>query len=415
MRGLYWVRNDLRFHDNLTFSLFNEYAQEGIFVWCPTQSFLRADSFRRRFITDSISEFKKSIEKRGGFFLVSTKMASETIPSLVELCKIDAVFFSSEPACEELTEEQKIEALDVKIFKQSINSLIEISDLPMNVTAVPETFTKFRGLVEKSLQIREPLLALETLPSFNCPFSFFDPSLILQEIEDESFHADRHPHLNGGESAGLARLHEYLWDLDCLRKYKETRNGMVHWNDSSKLSAWLSVGALSPRQIYAEVLRYEAERVKNESTYWLFFELLWRDYFRLIAQKWQADFFKGMRSQVHLSQQRDPQSESFLAWCQGKTGDDFVDANMHELNQTGWMSNRGRQNVASYLCKALQVDWRLGASYFESKLIDYDVSSNWGNWAYLAGTGQDARNRVFDTQRQAALYDPDFAYRKLWQ
>jgi len=103
-------------------------------------------------------------------------------------------------------------------------------------------------------------------------------------------------------------------------------------------------------------------------------------------------------------------------WINGKTGVDFVDANMNELRLTGFMSNRGRQNVASYLCNDLQLDWRYGAAYFEQELIDYDVASNWGNWAYLAGVGNDPRgNRYFDIAKQARQYDAGGEYRRLWR
>jgi deoxyribodipyrimidine photo-lyase len=103
------------------------------------------------------------------------------------------------------------------------------------------------------------------------------------------------------------------------------------------------------------------------------------------------------------------------SWIDGQTGVDFVDANMLELKLTGFMSNRGRQNVASYLCNDLKIDWRYGAAYFEQQLIDYDVCSNWGNWAYLAGVGNDPRgNRYFNIEKQAQDYDKYKDYRKLW-
>jgi deoxyribodipyrimidine photo-lyase len=107
--------------------------------------------------------------------------------------------------------------------------------------------------------------------------------------------------------------------------------------------------------------------------------------------------------------------ERLLSWINGETGVDFIDANMIELKLTGYMSNRGRQNVASYLCNDLKLDWRFGAAYFEQQLIDYDVCSNWGNWAYLAGVGNDPRgNRIFNTEKQANDYDKLKSYRKLW-
>jgi deoxyribodipyrimidine photo-lyase len=102
-------------------------------------------------------------------------------------------------------------------------------------------------------------------------------------------------------------------------------------------------------------------------------------------------------------------------WINGETGNDFIDANMIELQTTGFMSNRGRQNVASYFCNEVHLDWRYGAAYFEQQLIDYDVCSNWGNWAYLAGVGTDPRGqRVFNIEKQANDYDKNEAYRNTW-
>jgi deoxyribodipyrimidine photo-lyase len=105
----------------------------------------------------------------------------------------------------------------------------------------------------------------------------------------------------------------------------------------------------------------------------------------------------------------------FESWQIGQTKHDFVNANMMELNLTGFMSNRGRQNVASYLCHDLKLDWRYGAAYFEEQLIDYDVSSNWGNWAYIAGVGNNPRGvSVFNLNKQADDYDKNKSYRNLW-
>ncbi|MGB1216647.1 MAG: FAD-binding domain-containing protein, partial [Saprospiraceae bacterium] len=105
----------------------------------------------------------------------------------------------------------------------------------------------------------------------------------------------------------------------------------------------------------------------------------------------------------------------FHLWSEGRTGIPFIDANMRELNQTGFMSNRGRQNVASFLVKDLKVNWQIGAEYFESLLLDYDPCSNWGNWNYVAGVGSDPReNRYFNILSQAKRYDPDGEYVRTW-
>jgi deoxyribodipyrimidine photo-lyase len=199
-----------------------------------------------------------------------------------------------------------------------------------------------------------------------------------------------------------------------LRSYKETRNGMLNTDDSSKLSPWLSLGCLSPRYVFEEVGRYETKRIKNDSTYWLIFELRWRDYFRFICSKHGNNIFKpGGMQKLNLPWKQD--EKRFEQWCQGKTGFPLVDAAMRELATTGWMSNRGRQNVASFLTKNLGIDWRMGAEWFESLLIDYDVCSNWGNWNYTAGVGNDARGfRWFNITKQSKDYDFEGDYLRHW-
>ncbi|NCP85469.1 MAG: cryptochrome DASH, partial [Bacteroidetes bacterium] len=104
----------------------------------------------------------------------------------------------------------------------------------------------------------------------------------------------------------------------------------------------------------------------------------------------------------------------FEKWRLGKTGFPLIDANMRELLETGWMSNRGRQIVASFLAKNVEIDWRWGATWFESQLIDYDVYSNWGNWAYVSGVGNDGRDRYFNLVIQAKKYDIKGEFMKLW-
>jgi len=133
-----------------------------------------------------------------------------------------------------------------------------------------------------------------------------------------------------------------------------------------------------------------------------------------MVRKYQHRYFlqNGIKT---TTIQHKHQPELFQSWINGETGNDFIDANMLELKHTGFMSNRGRQNVASYLCHYLKLDWRYGAAYFEQQLIDYDVCSNWCNWAYLAGVGNDPMpNRVFNIDKQANDYDKNRNYRNHW-
>lgn len=218
----------------------------------------------------------------------------------------------------------------------------------------------------------------------------------------------------GGASEGKKRLKHYFFDTNRISIYKETRNGMLEIDDSSKLSPYLAHGCLSPRFIYWQLKEYEITRVKNSSTYWLYFELLWRDYFWLVHFKFKDKLFtKGGLFDISIPWST--KQEVIDAWINGETGYPLVDANMIELKSTGYISNRGRQNVASFLTKNLGCDWRVGAEWFESCLIDYDVSSNYGNWCYSAGVGNDARGfRVFNVAKQGKDYDPEAKYAKKW-
>jgi deoxyribodipyrimidine photo-lyase len=218
----------------------------------------------------------------------------------------------------------------------------------------------------------------------------------------------------GGETEAHKRLSYYFFESKSALQYKETRNGLLGPDFSTRFSPFLAHGALSPSIILKKLKEFELMEGANESTYWIYFELLWREYFRVIARKHGPALFyqKGIQNKnLELCQN----AFAFLQWCNGETGHPFIDACMTELKHTGWLSNRGRQVVASYLVHHKGIDWHWGAWWFEHLLIDYDPASNWGNWQYVAGIGQDPRGtRVFNPDRQAAMYDPDGRYQSLW-
>jgi len=193
------------------------------------------------------------------------------------------------------------------------------------------------------------------------------------------------------------------------------RSQTAHDDDLfSEIRKRFANGCLSPRIVYEQIKRYETERVENDSTYWLYFELLWRDYFHLVHRKYGDRLFyaSGIRG-VEIPWTKN--EEHFQAWVEGKTGFPLVDAAMRELKATGFMSNRARQNVGSFFTKNLGLDWRMGAAWFESQLVDYDVASNYGNWLYVSGVGNDARRfRSFNVEKQAVDFDPDGLYLRHW-
>ena len=281
----------------------------------------------------------------------------------------------------------KAAGLDVKTGWQS--SLLEPADLPFDTQNLPAVFTAFRNKVEKHAV--KPRLPLQTKSGSGATMPEFE--------------AEKHL--------------KHYFSSDFALTYKATRNQPMNFapdqHFSTKFSPWLACGALSAPMIYEKLKKFESERGANDSTYWIWFELLWRDYFRLLhVQNGKKLYRKQGLGSSELAQVPH-NKQGFKRWCEGQTGEPLVDAGMRELAATGWLSNRMRQVVASYLIYDLGGDWRAGAAWFESQLIDYDVYSNQGNWLYIAGRGTDPRGgRRFNPQMQAQQHDADGVYRRFW-
>jgi deoxyribodipyrimidine photo-lyase len=420
-----WFRDDLRLDDNPTLTDAIAAADEVLPVYVADprrQGETRYGTDKRgprraRFRRESLLDLRDSLRERGGDILLRAGRVESVVPDLAERVDADAVYAQTKPATEELEREHAVRRAlpeDVAFERRWTHTLYHLSDLPTPYDRIDDTFTPWRKEVEAGASVRDTVAAPETVPT---PDRGLDPGEVpsLSAVDREVSPADDRAvlHFSGGESAGKDRVREYIWEGDHLREYKGTRNGLLGADYSSKFSAWLAAGCLSPRWIHREVKRYEDERVENEDTYWLVFELLWRDFFQFQFRKHGADFFAptGIRD-IHKEWDRD--REAFRRWADGETGVPFVDANMRELNRTGYLSNRGRQNVASFLADALGVDWRWGAAYFEERLVDYDVASNWGNWAYQAGVGNDSRDNHFNVLSQAERYDGDADYVTTW-
>ncbi|MDF2156382.1 DASH family cryptochrome [Algoriphagus sp. CAU 1675] len=428
-RIIVWFRNDLRTQDQEALFKACQTGAEVIPVYCfdprhfePTVlGFPKTDKFRAKFLLESISDLRKNFKELGGNLVLLRGKPEVEVVTLAERIAADAIFFSEEVTAEERNVDKSLEkaawakGIATESFWQS--TLYHIDDLPFPVAQIPEVFTQFRKSVEKMASVRStfPQPTSINFPTKDLiPLEVTLPDLTTYGLEEPEAEQRSVMQFEGGESAGLRRIQTYFWEEDRLKVYKETRNGLIGADYSSKFSAWLSLGCISPRTIYEEVKRYERERKKNQSTYWLVFELIWRDYFRFICKKHGSQVFHigGIKHQED-SWRRD--RVDFQRWCEGQTGVPFVDANMRELKNSGFMSNRGRQNVASFLVNDLGIDWTWGASYFESILVDYDVCSNWGNWMYVGGVGNDPReNRYFNILRQGKNYDKNGDYVRLW-
>ncbi|PZO23200.1 MAG: cryptochrome DASH [Leptolyngbya foveolarum] len=427
MRILLWLRNDLRLHDHEPLHRALEKQADIIPLYCfdPRHfgetpfGFPKTGAYRAQFLIEAVADLRQQLRKKGSDLVIRQGKPEEEIPALVKALGIDAVYWHEEVTSEETQIERAVEKVlaEMKVSSEVYwgATLYHPDDLPFEIKKLPEVFTQFRKAVEKESQITPAFPTPERLSALPKEIEVGEvPAIAHFNLEQPKIDPKGVLPFKGGETEAFARLQHYFWDADRLQVYKETRNEMLGADYSSKFSPWLANGSLSPRKIYEEVQKYEQQRRKNNSTYWMVFELLWRDYFRFVCHKYGRKIFRkgGIRG-LPIKWQED--WKRFDKWRDGETGYPLVDANMKEIAATGYMSNRGRQNVASFLTKNLGIDWQMGAEWFESLLIDYDVCSNWGNWNYTAGVGNDARGfRYFNIPKQSKDYDPEGKYVKHW-
>ena len=378
--ALIWFKTDLRLTDNETLIKAIAQNDQVIPVYCLDEDhftttsfgFKKTGSFRAQFLLESLADLDKNLRKLGsGLLLVKGKPEVE-LPKIAQQFNIKKVYAKREVAFEEKQTEALVQKELFKLGCQfetlSTSTLYHAEDLPFSIKNIPDVFTNFRKKTEKESVIR---------PIFDAPTTIASPEITalelptLSELDLKEITIDERAAIQfkGGESEAIKRLNHYFYETKCLSKYKETRNEMVGSNYSSKFSAWLAMGCISARFIHGEIKKYEKQFGSNDSTYWLEFELLWRDFFRFMFKKHQTKLFQpsGIVGEPKLA---NTNQKVLDMWINGKTKNDFIDANMIELKLTGFMSNRGRQNVASYLINDLQLDWRLGAAYFEEQLID---------------------------------------------
>ena len=436
---------------------------------------------RARFVLEAVADLRSALERRGSGLVVAVGRPEEALADIARRAALSTratttgdddgggggvarvvvdVVCQEEVCSEELSVDGAVRAGlagalgGVGGFRfESVwgSTMYDPRDLPFDggVRGIPDTFTPFRTRVEKDCSIGAPLdvpgdAGLRLPPdaravadgsgacrsSLDCMPTLADLGYSPEDVGSASAANDdarsaMPPNCRGGETPALARVGDYIWDKDLLRSYFDTRNGMIGPDYSTKFAPWLAHGCVSPRQIARECRRYEEARVRNKSTYWVVFELLWRDYFKFFAKKHGDGIFRlggtvapgrpggggGGDDRGGRKWGMDPRK--IRAWKDGMTGFPLVDANMRELSATGFMSNRGRQNVCSFLSIDMNMDWRYGAAHFEEHLLDYDVHSNWGNWCSGAGMTGGRLNR-FNIAKQSRDYDFGGDYVRLW-
>lgn len=414
--GIYWFGNDLRINDNLGLATAAVEADKLLFLAFahpksrnPHHPIPVDMAFTRlNYLHQCLANLNNNLKQYGQNLHISQDPPLIELSILIRQFGITHLYLSDDG---DFTRQSILKSLSKEfpslIVKQvGDNRLFSKNTLPFPISELPATFSKFRRKVEK-LKIQATTPTIDKLPA---PICGPDPRINNFPVNAET----QKNRISGGETEGLEHLKNYF-NGNYASTYKLTRNSLDGFYESTKFSPWLATGCITVRQIMEELRHYEATVHPNESTYWIFFELLWREYFQWYAIRYKEKLFLfgGIRE---ITPTTSFYPERFKKWCQGNTPYPIVNACMKQLNATGYMSNRGRQLVASCLVNELALDWRYGAVYMEQLLIDYDMASNWGNWQYLAGVGADPRGlRHFDLEKQTKRYDPDNQFIREWQ
>ena len=433
--ALYWFRSDLRLEDNSNFLSACKAADAllPIYAHAPQESLIwgfdRIGQHRQQFLRDALNDLRRQLEQLGSDLLELPAPPEESKPAIdrvieaAQYYEIKTIYCEVIHAPEEMQELALLKQAGLTVHAELESTMIAVRDLPFAPDAMPDQFTQFRTKIEKAKHLfTDPVSAPSRIPPLPSNFnrsawaSQESTALAIECVANQSHPHSSFPHqspeFRGGETAARTHLQQYL-RRELPHSYKATRNQLHGLDYSSKLSPWLALGSISARSVMKQLKQFELEQGANEGSYWLWFELLWRDYFRVLHLKYGTQLYCA--SGLNQSDKPIHNARGFQHWCSGTTGESIVDAGMRELKTTGYLSNRLRQVVASYLIYDLHSDWRAGAAWYEARLLDYDVYSNQGNWLYIAGRGTDPRGgRRFNPQKQAQDHDANGSYRALW-
>ncbi len=404
-RSLFIFRRDLRIQDNRGLILALNNSKEVIcsFIFTPEQ--IKHNQYRSdrclQFMIESLEDLEKELNAKKGKLYLFWGAPEKVVSECIEKLKIEAVFINRDYTPYSIERDKKIKAACTK-YKVDLHSTDDALLVPVEKTLKKDKkpysiFTPFYRNASK----------LDVLPPINNRYNNYY-SKTIPFAKDNSLNKKvlpkRFEQAKGGRSEAL----KILKNLKKFSKYSIDRD-FPYPDKTTHLSAHLKFTTCSIREVYHAILR------QLGSSSELLRSLYWRDFFTNVAF-YYPHVFKGAFNHKFNNIKWENNKAKFKKWCEGNTGFPIVDAGMREMNQTGFMHNRTRMIVASFLVKDLHIDWRWGEKYFARTLIDYDPAVNNGNWQWAASTGCDAQPyfRVFNPWTQALKIDPKCLYIKKW-
>jgi len=397
-KTLFMFRRDLRLEDNtgLIYALKNSDEVIPCFIIDPhIMSYFSNAIFRKRFLEESLVDLDEQLKKKNSSLKIFKGNTDNIIKKIISEQKIDGVFLNGdytkfsqnrEIQIKKICDQNKVD------FNKFGDYLLHIPEEIHTKEGKPYTVYSHFFKTAKTIPVRK---------SIKNNFSNYCKDRIVGENSSE---LNKRNEGNGGRNRAI----KILKNINLLIEYKKTRDYPA-LEKTTKLSAHIRFGTVSIREVY------QAIKKNLPDDHILIGEIYWREFFTYVLHYFPDSKFKTFKKKfenIHWSINK----QGYQAWCDGVTGFPIVDAGMRQLNKTGFMHNRIRMIVASFLTKDLHIDWKHGERYFAEKLVDYDPAVNTGNWQWAASTGCDAVPyfRIFNPWLQQEKFDPDCSYIKKW-
>lgn len=404
-RSLFLFRRDLRVFDNKALNEALKASDEVIlaFIFNPKQIEENAYKSLRclQFMIESLEDLQESIKEKGGKLYLFYGYPEIILEECIQKLSLDAVYLNADYTPFSIERDKKLE----KVCQKLHCSFISFDDFllhPVDSYAKDDgtPYTVFTPFYKKSLksQVAKPEY-LKSMKFYSKPIAFAKDSELFNKILPQRFKQAK-----GGRKEAIRLLKQ----IPLFTSYQEERD-YPSLDKTTHLSAHLKFNTVSVREVY-HIIASEFGR-----DFALIRSLYWRDFFTLISLNF-PHIYKGAFKPKYDAIAWSENEKLFQAWCEGQTGYPIVDAAMRELNETGYMHNRARMIVASFLTKDLHIHWKLGEQYFATHLIDYDPAVNNGNWQWSSSTGCDAQPyfRIFNPGSQSQKFDPEALYIKKW-